>query len=597
VEVDIDVMAKGLETGERVRMIYYHLPFLARAFPEGKKVAVYGRLDEKNGILRTIHPETETIEEGKEENIHLDRVVPIYPLIAGLNQRRVRSTIYHYLRTCWPTVLEAFPCAEGMPNREESWKTFHFPSSLREVEVARRRLAWEELVSSQFGVRVRRAAREAIRVERPEKIRDLIGPWMAKLPWKMTKGQELVCREIDEDLALGRPMHRLLQGDVGSGKTLVAAHALLRALEHGSHVALMAPTTLLVEQHAAALRKLLPPRLVEVVTWTSASKPGPVGLFPRITVGTHALFAAKTKLARLSLCVIDEQQRFGVKQRAAFLAKGERPDLLVLTATPIPRTYDLLIHGDLDVSYLREMPPGRGEVKTYVRDGDAEEKIWAHLQERVKAGDRAYVVVPRLGEEVQDPTEEASVRRTHELLCMKFGSKKVALLHGKMKEAEKVGILDRFRSGEISVLAATTVVEVGVDVPEANWMVIDHADRLGLSQLHQLRGRIGRGGKSGTCILIQRAGGPEAKERLDFLAENRDGFLVAEKDFQIRGPGDTLGDEQSGAPRYRHARFPFDMPILDLATREAARLWEGEWSEWSGLVEAEKRARADFAAN
>jgi len=484
-----------------------------------------------------------------------------------------------------------------MPSREESWKTFHFPSSLREVEVARRRLAWEELVSSQFAVRVRRAAREAIRVERPEKIRDLIGPWMVKLPWKMTKGQELVCREIDADLALGRPMHRLLQGDVGSGKTLVAAHALLRALEHGSHVALMAPTTLLVEQHAAALRKLLPPRLVEVVTWTSASKPGPVGLFPRITVGTHALFAAKTKLSRLSLCVIDEQQRFGVKQRAAFLAKGERPDLLVLTATPIPRTYDLLIHGDLDVSYLREMPPGRGEVKTYVRDGDAEEKIWAHLQERVKAGDRAYVVVPRLGEEVQDPAEEASVRRTHELLCVKFGSKKVALLHGKMKEAEKVKILDRFRSGEISVLAATTVVEVGVDVPEANWMVIDHADRLGLSQLHQLRGRIGRGGKSGTCVLIQRAGGPEAKERLDFLAENRDGFLVAEKDFQIRGPGDTLGDEQSGAPRYRHARFPFDMPILDLATREAARLWEGEWSKWSGLVEAEKRARADFAAN
>ena len=484
-----------------------------------------------------------------------------------------------------------------MPSREESWKTFHFPSSLREVEVARRRLAWEELVSSQFAVRVRRAARESIRVERPEKIRDLIGPWMAKLPWKMTKGQEVVCREIDEDLALGRPMHRLLQGDVGSGKTLVAAHALLRALEYGSHVALMAPTTLLVEQHAAALRKLLPPRLVEVVTWTSASKPGPVGLFPRITVGTHALFAAKTKLSRLSLCVIDEQQRFGVKQRAAFLAKGERPDLLVLTATPIPRTYDLLIHGDLDVSYLKEMPPGRGEVKTYVRDGEAEEKIWAHLQERVKAGDRAYVVVPRLGDEVQDPAEEASVRRTHELLCVKFGSKKVALLHGKMKESEKVTILDRFRSGEISVLAATTVVEVGVDVPEANWMVIDHADRLGLSQLHQLRGRIGRGGKSGTCILIQRAGGPEARERLDFLAENRDGFLVAEKDFQIRGPGDTLGDEQSGAPRYRHARFPFDMPILELATREAARLWVGEWSKWSGLVEAEKRARADFAAN
>jgi ATP-dependent DNA helicase RecG len=194
------------------------------------------------------------------------------------------------------------------------------------------------------------------------------------------------------------------------------------------------------------------------------------------------------------------------------------------------------------------MPPGRGEVKTYVREGSAEEKIWVHLQDRVRAGDRAYVVVPRLGDEVEDPSEEASVRRTYELLTLKFGSKKVALLHGKMKEAEKVRILDQFRSGEISVLAATTVVEVGVDVPEANWMVIDHADRLGLSQLHQLRGRIGRGGKNGTCILIQRGGGPEAKERLDFLAENRDGFRIAERDFQIRGPGDTLGDQQSGGP-------------------------------------------------
>ena len=597
VEVDLNVLAHGLETGDRVRMIYYHLPFLARAFPEGKRVAVYGRLEEKAGVLRITHPETETIEEGKEESIHLDRVVPVYPLIAGLNQRRVRSTIYHYLKNCWPKVEEAFPQCEGMPNREQSFRTYHFPSSLREVEISRRRLAWEELVAAQFGVRVRRAAREAIQVERPEKVRDLIGPWHEKLPFQMTQGQKDVCKEIDKDLSLGRPMHRLLQGDVGSGKTLVAAHALLRALEHGSHVALMAPTTLLVEQHAVALRKLLPPRLVEIVTWTSASKPGPVGLFPRITVGTHALFAAKTKLARLSLCVIDEQQRFGVKQRAAFLAKGERPDLLVLTATPIPRTYDLLIHGDLDISYLREMPPGRGEVRTFVRDGTAEEKIWAHIKDRVQAGDRAYVVVPRLGDEVEDPSEEASVRKTYEHLSKRFGVKNVSLLHGKMKEAEKVEILDQFRRGAISVLVATTVVEVGVDVPEASLMVIDHADRLGLSQLHQLRGRIGRGGKSGMCILIQRSGGVEAKERLDFLAENRDGFLVAEKDFQIRGPGDTLGDEQSGAPRYRHARLPSDLPLLGVATQEAEGLWAGGWERWSGLVEAEKKARADFAAN
>ena len=594
--VEVDLQVEG-GMGEWVRVVFYNLPFMARAFPEGKRVAVYGRVEEKKGVFVATHPETETVEAGKEEGIHLDRVVPIYPLTEGLSQRRVRSVIYHYLREFEPEIAEAFPQAAGMPARAEAWRTFHFPDSLREVEIARRRLAYEELLGTQFSLRVRRAAREAIRVDRPGKERDLVGPWRASLPWLMTGDQEKVCGEIDADLALGRPMHRLLQGDVGSGKTLVAAHALLRGLEHGTHVALMAPTTLLVEQHAASLRKLLPRGVLEVVTWTSDSKPGPVGLFPRITVGTHALFAEKARLTRLSLCVIDEQQRFGVKQRAAFLAKGERPDLLVLTATPIPRTYDLLLHGDLDVSLLQEMPPGRGEVKTHVRDGTAVEKIWSHLHDRVTKGDRVYVVVPRLGEEVLDPADEASVKRTHEQLSAVIGKHRVALLHGKMKEEEKIGILEKFRQGQVSVLVATTVVEVGVDVPEANWMVIDHADRLGLSQLHQLRGRIGRGGRSGNCVLIQRSGGLVAKQRLEFLAENRDGFRIAEEDYRLRGPGDILGEDQSGIPRFRFARLPEDMPLLQAAQEEAVRQMKGDWKKWKGLVEAEDRAREDVATN
>jgi ATP-dependent DNA helicase RecG len=484
-----------------------------------------------------------------------------------------------------------------MPSRQQSWQTFHFPESLRDVEIARRRLAYEELLGIQFSLKVRRAAREAVRIVRPEKVRDWVDSWRKSLPWRMTGDQIKVCSEVDRDLELARPMHRLLQGDVGSGKTLVAAHALLRGLETGSHVALMAPTTLLVEQHAHSLRKIMPKGVLEVVTWTSDSKPGPAGLFPRITVGTHALFAEKARLSRLSLCVIDEQQRFGVKQRAAFLAKGELPDLLVLTATPIPRTYNLLLHGDLDVSLLQEMPPGRGEVKTHVRDGSAVEKIWAHLKDRVACGDRVYVVVPRLGEEVKDPADEASVKRTYEQLCGVIGRARVALLHGRMKEGEKLQVLDLFRTGKISVLVATTVVEVGVDVPEANWMVIDHADRLGLSQLHQLRGRIGRGGKSGNCVLIQRAGGLPAKERLEFLAKHRDGFKVAEEDFRLRGPGDILGADQSGLPRFQHARLPSDLPLLQKAQEDALKLLQGGWDAWSGLVEAESRARADFAAN
>jgi ATP-dependent DNA helicase RecG len=570
---------------------------MARAFPEGKRVAVYGRIEEKKGNFVLTHPETETIEEGREEGIHLDRVVPIYPLTAGLNQRRVRSILYHYFKNFPIKVSETFPPMQDMPTRQQAWQSFHFPESLREVEIARRRLAYEELLGIQFSLKVRRAAREAIQVERPERVRDLVQGWRQSLPWRMTADQVKVCDEIDKDLKLGRPMHRLLQGDVGSGKTLVAAHALLRGLETGSHVALMAPTTLLVEQHAHSLRKIMPKGVLEIVTWTSDSKPGPAGLFPRITVGTHALFAEKARLSRLSLCVIDEQQRFGVKQRAAFLAKGERPDLLVLTATPIPRTYNLLLHGDLDVSLLQEMPPGRGEVKTHVRDSSAVEKIWAHLKDRVQAGDRIYVVVPRLGEEVRDPADEASVKRTHEQLCDIIGKNCVALLHGRMKEQEKLEVLDRFRAGAISVLVATTVVEVGVDVPEANWMVIDHADRLGLSQLHQLRGRIGRGGRNGNCILIQRAGGLPAKERLDFLAKHRDGFKVAEEDFRLRGPGDVLGDDQSGLPKFRHARLPSDLPLLQKAQEDASRLLQAGWEAWSGLVEAEARARADFAAN
>lgn len=597
VEVDLAVGDGKEVLGDPVRIVFYNLPFMARAFPEGKRVAVYGRIEEKKGNFVLTHPETETIEEGREEGIHLDRVVPIYPLTAGLNQRRVRSILYHYFKNFPIKVSETFPPMQDMPTRQQAWQSFHFPESLREVEIARRRLAYEELLGIQFSLKVRRAAREAIQVERPERVRDLVEGWRQSLPWRMTGDQVKVCDEIDKDLKLGRPMHRLLQGDVGSGKTLVAAHALLRGLETGPHVALMAPTTLLVEQHAHSLRKIMPKGVLEIVTWTSDSKPGPAGLFPRITVGTHALFAEKARLSRLSLCVIDEQQRFGVKQRAAFLAKGERPDLLVLTATPIPRTYNLLLHGDLDVSLLQEMPPGRGEVKTHVRDSSAVEKIWAHLQDRVQAGDRIYVVVPRLGEEVRDPADEASVKRTHEQLCDIIGKNCVALLHGRMKEQEKLEVLDRFRAGAISVLVATTVVEVGVDVPEANWMVIDHADRLGLSQLHQLRGRIGRGGRNGNCILIQRAGGLPAKERLDFLAKHRDGFKVAEEDFRLRGPGDVLGDDQSGLPKFRHARLPSDLPLLQKAQEDASRLLQAGWEAWSGLVEAEARARADFAAN
>jgi ATP-dependent DNA helicase RecG len=236
-------------------------------------------------------------------------------------------------------------------------------------------------------------------------------------------------------------------------------------------------------------------------------------------------------------------------------------------------------------------------VKTLVRDGPAVEKIWAHLNDRVHAGDRVYVVVPRLGEDVVDSAEEASVQRTYEQLAAKIGANRVALLHGRMKEDEKLGILGQFRSGQISVLVSTTVVEVGVDVPEANWMIIDHADRLGLSQLHQLRGRIGRGGRSGTCVLIQRSGGPGAGARLDFLAKHRDGFRIAEEDYRIRGPGDILGDDQSGLPRFRHARLPEDLPLLKEAQGEAIRQMQGEWEEWPGFVEAEKKARADFAAN
>jgi len=597
VEVDL-VVGDGKEVlGDSVRLVFYNLPFMARAFPEGKRVAVYGRIEEKKGGFVLAHPETETIEEGREEGIHLNRVVPIYPLTEGLNQRRVRSILYHYFKNFPIQVNEAFPEGQDMPNRRQAWQVFHFPESLRDVEIARRRLAYEELLGIQFSLKVRRAAREAICVARPDPTRDLVDAWRQSLPWKMTGDQLKVCGEIDKDLKIGRPMHRLLQGDVGSGKTLVAAHALLRGLESGTHVALMAPTTLLVEQHASSLRKIMPKGVLEIVTWTSDSKPGPAGLFPRITVGTHALFAEKARLSRLSLCVIDEQQRFGVKQRAAFLAKGERPDLLVLTATPIPRTYNLLLHGDLDVSLLQEMPPGRGEVKTHVRDSSAVEKIWSHLKGRVAAGDRVYVVVPRLGEEVKDPADEASVKRTHEQLCGIIGKSRVALLHGRMKEEEKLSVLNRFRTGAVSVLVATTVVEVGVDVPEANWMVIDHADRLGLSQLHQLRGRIGRGGKNGNCILIQRAGGVLAKERLEFLARHRDGFKIAEEDFRLRGPGDILGDDQSGLPRFRHARLPSDLPLLQKAQEDALRFLEGGWERWSGLVDAESRARADFAAN
>ncbi len=553
------------------------------------------------------HPETELLENDEDEFIHVNRIVPIHPLTEGITGRVMRTLIWRALETfegeiAEPEVGRVTPCAppsatterrarsdapyQSLPSRANAVRMIHFPEELTDVEFARQRLALDEFVELQVQIQSRRKKFEAsAKALACSGDNHFIKPFLAQLGFKLTDAQTRVLREIRADMGGTHPMRRLLQGDVGSGKTAVAACTALMALESGFNVALMSPTEILAEQHFRNFSQWLEPLGVKVEMQTGSKKTGedrgwkmedgknarssilhpPSSIF----IGTHALLTDSFTLPKLGLVVIDEQHKFGVTQREQLVRKGNYPHLLVMTATPIPRTLGLTLYGDLDLSVIDELPPGRGSVKTFVRASDKLPKVWEFLRQKLAEGRQAYVVYPRV-EENADGLK--AVTKEFDSLKTKLAPFCVGLLHGRVKAAEKEIVMADFRANRVNVLLATSLIEVGVDVPNATVMLIENAESFGLAQLHQLRGRIGRGAHESFCILISDVKKPGSQDRLRVMEETTDGFKIAEEDLKLRGPGELLGQQQSGAPQFRFGDLRNDIALIRQA-REIAASW------------------------
>jgi ATP-dependent DNA helicase RecG len=578
-------------------VVWFNRPYLARALVPGRRAVLFGTaVMEKRGILMK-NPEHELFEPQEDgDPIHMGRIVGIYRKLDGLTakwQRRAIAAALEALDGPLETIGEADAIRRALSD-------IHFPPAHGrggEAERARRTLALEELSAFCARIEEKREARAACPVEPFDWTPATTRRILSLLPFELTAAQEKAMGEIAGDLKSGRPMARLLQGDVGSGKTAVALLAALLAAENGRQAALMAPTEILAEQHADTIGRWLGGTKYRLALLTGKTPPaarrelgaalerGEIDLL----IGTHALVEKPVRFADLGLAVIDEQHRFGVEHRARLSRKGPRPHVLVLSATPIPRSLAWTLFGDLDVSRLDEKPAGRGSTRTFVRPVARREAVLRFLGEKIGAGERAFVVVPAIEESA---IAVAAAQRTAEAVAGAIPAARVEVVHGRIPPDRRREAMRRFASGEVNVLVATTVVEVGIDVPEATVMIVENADRFGLSQLHQLRGRVGRGARPSYCILLaSEDAGPDALARLAVLRRSSDGFEIAEKDLQMRGPGDLLGSRQSGLPPFRIADPIADVAILARARSEArARRSRGE------AIESELFPRAEPAA-
>jgi ATP-dependent DNA helicase RecG len=572
----------------RLHCRWWNLPFMENYFTMGDEVFVFGKLKETKP--RTMdHPETEVIEPGGESFIHINRIAPIYPLTEGLPQRWLRGLIWCTLEKLESQIAEPKPALDlkFFPTRANAVRMIHFPEELADVETARRRLALDEFVALQLQIQSRRKNFEARTKALPcGGDNRLMKPFLTRLGFKLTEAQTKVLREIRMDMSGAHPMRRLLQGDVGSGKTAVAACSALMAIESGFNVALMAPTEILAEQHFRNFQKWFEPLEIEVELQTGSrqtvesrgSRVEGQKQFVRSTldsrpstlfIGTHALLTSGFDLPKLGLVIIDEQHKFGVAQREQLVRKGNYPHLLVMTATPIPRTLGLTLYGDLDVSTIDELPGGRGKIKTFVRAKEKLPKVFEFIREKISAGRQAYVVYPRV--EDSGAKELKAVVTEFENLKKLLAPFRVGLLHGRLKSAEKENVMSEFRANKIQILLSTSLIEVGVDVPNATIMLIENAEQFGLAQLHQLRGRIGRGAHESFCILISDAKNLEARGRLKILEETNDGFKIAEADLKLRGPGELLGQQQSGVPSFRFGNLAEDLDLIRQARELSAK--------------------------
>jgi ATP-dependent DNA helicase RecG len=563
-----------LEDGTaRLHCRWWNLPFMQNYFAAGDEVFVFGKLNSLKP--RTIdHPETEVIEGGVESSIHINRIAPLYPLTEGLPQRWLRSLIWRALEQFEGEIREPWPKLQlkRFPPRANAVRMMHFPEALDDIELARRRLALDEFIELQRDIRLRRKNFEARARGLPcAGDNRLIKPFLKQLGFTLTAAQTRVLRELRRDLGGAHPMRRLLQGDVGSGKTAVAACCALMVLESSFNGALMAPTEILAEQHFQTFKKWFDPLGVAVHLQTGTYKStGRSASSPSLTIGTHALIESGFALDRLGLVIIDEQHKFGVAQREQLLRKGQYPHLLVMTATPIPRTLGLTLYGELDVSIIDGIPPGRGRIQTFVRVADKLPKVWDFVRGKLAEGRQAYVVYPRIEDGGVNGLK--AVTKEFEHLRAKFAPHAVGLLHGRLPGAEKERVMAAFRGNTLKVLLATPLIEVGVDVPNATVMLIENAEQFGLAQLHQLRGRIGRGAHDSYCILVAAAKSAESRQRLKVLEDSADGFKIAEADLKLRGPGELLGQQQSGLPSFRFGNLVEDLELIRLARDLAAGL-------------------------
>jgi ATP-dependent DNA helicase RecG len=565
---------------------WFNLHYVQKMIATGQRMVVFGKPRLRGKRICMEHPEFEVIENDEEISIHFRRITPIYPATEGLSQRVLRSMIYRLLNELpsAPAGLETLaPSDLVRGERREAIRTIHFPDSWEARDAAREHLVLTEFFMMQMLIASRRADASTRRGEKHCGAGALLDRFLKSLPFELTAAQSKVIDEIRHDLAANHPMNRLLQGDVGSGKTVVAIAAMLLAVESGCQAAFMAPTQILAEQHYDVLRRWLEPLGVRMALRTAArqEESGPLPLFeraadvrkePQIVVGTHALLYESVSFSNLGLVVIDEQHKFGVAQRAQLSACEPAPDALVMTATPIPRTLTMTIYGDLDVSTIDEMPRNRGKIVTAVRDGSKLGEVLAFLRTQLEAGRQVYVIYPLIDESEKLDAKAAATE--YELWRERLRPFRCDLLHGRIPAPEKQEIMERFRRGDTNALISTTVLEVGVDVPNATVMLVENAERFGLAQLHQLRGRIGRGEHKSYCILLTSAQAKEASEKLAVLERTSDGFKVAEADWELRGPGDLLGTAQSGLPALKIGNLRTDAHLMLRARATAVSILE-----------------------
>lgn len=586
-----------------IRVKFFNQSYLQRTLKPGTPLAIYGEVRKDayaGGALAFMNPECEILDDESDRvSLHSGRVVPIYRKLGDLRTRTLRQIMFSALSSLPGEIPDSVPGSLEkrlhLTPRGDALRQLHFPTLCgatlqerqKELELlnagaspAHKRLIFDELFQLQVGLRMVRQSMVRQTKERRFQLGDNVRGAIKKiLPFHPTEAQKRVLKEIADDICSPPPMSRLLQGDVGSGKTIVAAQAAIIAVENGCQAAVMAPTEILAEQHFFYFRRLLSPLGYEIdlLKGSLSSKEKRriheriASGETRIAIGTHALVQEGVAFRNLALVIIDEQHRFGVVQRNLLREKGGRPDVLVMTATPIPRSLALTFYGDLDVSVIDELPPGRRPIETLWREEGERREAFEAIRRAAAAGRQAYVVYPLVEESAKSDLRAATDMAEH-LRSEVFPNLRVGLLHGRMKAQEKESTMAAFAAGEISVLVATTVIEVGVDVPNATVMVIEHAERFGLAQLHQLRGRVGRGAVQSHCILIGKAGtSPESRRRLEIMCETNDGFRIAEVDLELRGPGEMIGTRQSGIPAFRYANLIRDRRALEVACAEADR--------------------------